>query len=665
MLRKGYIYRILTGISRLFSLGTHFKRINDLQGAVVDKIEALPPSKRLTALKLLPWNYKKESNLKELADRFFKEEEYDDCLESIEELSGLGPNENHMLKEMVSFFLREGNPEKALKAANLIAPYYGQEEYLRGIAEYYLVENKNPKKALEVNKKINLNMTHRHYDKKEKFIVRIAADYWNNQNREEALATIKSITVHDSLKHYFMDNAVVDTYYNEGKYEEVLDKLLSHCSPSKKLELALAIGHDNEVNSPEIALKAIQFIGKNRILLQHYSDKLNEFEALATNLANAFFDSKRYSDGIKAINLLPYEKMQTTFDYHKKVAEALCNGSINGAYGAIMIINQSPLPESDKTLLLEKYNRALDDAKAHELKNEEAEGYFNEGQYEKAFSTLPECSSFKRIELALKLGHDWHKKNELDDAIKAMEFLAKEDLSSSADKQKYEIFVNEIVTSYSNANDANDADKVFEKTKQISSEAKDIWIEKIVEFCIQNDRIAEFNKSVTQNVNFASLKHKFIDRITENYYANLDYKNVFEIIGNCSSSIRKDIAFKIAENCYKNDLTNAEKAIKLLSQQNLGKPEKRKLETIVIGVSQSYSEVNNPEKALQILKYSSADRDNLREDQQKKIATSLKTAAEYYDNKEPEKALKIIEETLGIRAELRDKLIKKYSEKIV
>ena len=196
---KGCVYRSLTFISRLFRR-SHYKRICYLQISVIKDMNALDPVKQLADLKKSDTNAKNYSNLQNLANNFFKINDYEHCIETLEELK-------------TRSILDQYNDEQVVMIGN--------------IAENYLKNNE-----LDLSIETIHLLGRRHHDNttmltKDKFSLALANYYFENGDLKNTIKLIK-YPGNFSNERRELRGKVVQKYFDQGNNEkaEKIQKIL-------------------------------------------------------------------------------------------------------------------------------------------------------------------------------------------------------------------------------------------------------------------------------------------------------------------------------------------------------------------------------------------------------------------------------------------------------
>lgn len=277
---KGGLYHFLTFVSRLFSFGSHSKRISSLQESVTKQINLLDPVSRLTDLKNAPYSYQKSCDIRNLAQEFFDIHDYDHCLEAIQEDPLLDDGAVNLIAQISQHYLDNDDPEKALDTIKLINGNHPIKNAGIGkIADKYFNAN-------QLDKAVETIQLSSDSQKKGSLISIVANKYYEDNQFEKGVETIELISYYPTVCANYVQRTL-DTYFDDGKYEkawELLPQLMAN-----KVPFALKLGNiwcDN--NDLENAHEVAAFIVEQNYL---YTNQRPACEALIARVADAYCES--------------------------------------------------------------------------------------------------------------------------------------------------------------------------------------------------------------------------------------------------------------------------------------------------------------------------------------------------------------------------------------
>lgn len=350
---KGCLYHFLTSVSRLFSFGSHSKRISDLQEVVTTQINLLDPvdlnpaqldpinpvqidaAERLIALKNLPDTIEKKSDLSLLAHELMELGDYVLCLEAIKATPRCGDAGERFIAEMAESFLENDQLEKALETKKLSSNFGTIDTFIGKVADKYF-ENREYEKGVEtiesVTSLINLGIN---------FIKKTLDVYIENKEYVKAwelLPKLRGDKIPYALKlgnSWCTDNDL-EKAYQVAAFIVEQDYLYTHQKMECEILIKLVVDAFCEKGEPDKALELVEpmkVVSRNQgdsalknELLEKITDAyidLGKLEKALTTVENIWQDFKMENKIIMKVAEAHYN-----FNEYKKALEAIaeCNG---------------------------------------------------------------------------------------------------------------------------------------------------------------------------------------------------------------------------------------------------------------------------------------------------------------------------------------------------
>ncbi len=242
---KDGLYHFLTNFSRLFSFGSHSKRIGNLQNWITKKMDNLDPAKLFANLS----GTENDLDLGDLAEELFEVNEYDLCIETIKKISPIYAKETNLLVKIADSYI-DTDPDKALETIKLATKKDDRTDAVVTKLAQAHYNNNELDKTLEVIQEARIQL-------KEAFISKVADRYFLDEEYEKGVATIEHVVSAIYLKENFIKKTIAHYIANED-YQKAFELLPKY--GARKIDFALSLAEKWHANNDyDKACEAIHF----------------------------------------------------------------------------------------------------------------------------------------------------------------------------------------------------------------------------------------------------------------------------------------------------------------------------------------------------------------------------------------------------------------------